>query len=105
MENRKQLHNIKAKIKQVPNHIVNATKTTIVDGPSLQLKNNGIIPDDTHSLINDLIAEDGVNPEHVLSVLNRMANHLGVPVEGSVSDWSTKRTVQEGGAIAKMQVV
>ncbi|PBK83047.1 hypothetical protein ARMGADRAFT_1048525 [Armillaria gallica] len=80
-------------------------KTTIVDGPSLQLKNHGIIPDDTHSLINDLIAKDGVNPEHVLSVLNRMANHLGVPVEGSVSDQSTKRIVLEGGAAAKMQVV
>ncbi|SJL02694.1 uncharacterized protein ARMOST_06028 [Armillaria ostoyae] len=105
VEDRKQLHSLKAKIKRVPNHIVNAMKTTIVDGPSLQLKNNGIIPDDTCSLINDLIAEDGVNPERVLSVLNRMANHLGVPVEGSVSDRSTKRIVLEGGAAAKMQVV
>ncbi len=69
------------------------------------MKNNGIIPDDTCSLINDLIAEDGVNPERILSVLNRMANHLGVPVEESVSDRSTKRIVQEGGAAAKMQVV
>ncbi len=105
VEDRKQLHNLKAKIKWVPNHIANATKTTIVDGPSLQLKNNGIIPDDTRSLINDLIAEDGVNPRHILSVLNRMANHLGVPIEGSVSDQSTKWIVQEGGAAAKMQVV
>ncbi len=105
VEDRKQLHSLKAKIKWVPNHIVNAMKTTIVDGPSLQLKNHGIIPDDTHSLINYLIAEDGVNPERVLSVLNGMANHLGVPVEGSVSDWSTKQIVLEGGAAAKMQVV
>ncbi len=105
VEDRKQLHNLKAKIKWVLNHIANATKTAIVDCPSLQLKNNGIIPDDTCSLINDLIAEDGVNPERVLSVLNRMANHLGVPVEESVSDRSTKRIVQEGGAAAKMQVV
>ncbi|PBK86754.1 hypothetical protein ARMGADRAFT_1086263 [Armillaria gallica] len=52
VEDRKQLHNLKAKIKWVPNHI---------------LKNNGIIPDDTHSLINDLIAEDGVNPEYDVS--------------------------------------
>lgn len=59
----------------------------------------------THKLINGLIAEDGVNPEQVLSVLNRMANHLGVPIEGSVSDQSTHQIVQEGGAAAKMQVV
>ncbi|PBK85845.1 hypothetical protein ARMGADRAFT_1047959 [Armillaria gallica] len=82
VEDRKQLHSLKAK-----------------------LKNHGIIPDDTRSLINDLIAKDGVNPERVLSVLNRMADHLRVPVEGSVSDQSTKRIVLEGGAAAKMQVV
>ncbi len=105
VEDRKQLHSLKEKIKWVPNRIANAIKTTVVDGPSLQLKNNGIIPDDTCSLINDLVAKDGVNPKHVLSVLNRMANHLGVPVEGSVSDWSTRQIVLEGGAAAKMQVV
>ncbi|KAK0184073.1 hypothetical protein F5146DRAFT_1106155 [Armillaria mellea] len=76
-----------------------------IAGPSLQLKNKGVIPDDTRELINDLIAEDGVNPKRVLSVLNRMANHLRVPVEGSVSDRSTKWIVQEGGAAANMQVV
>ncbi len=112
-EDKKQLHNLKAKIKQVPNRIANAITTTTsnilaestTDGPSLQLKNKSVIPDDTCELINDLIAEDGVNPERVLSVLNRMANHLGVPIEGSVSDRSTRRIVQEGGAAAKMQVV
>ncbi len=82
-----------------------AIKTTVVDDPSLQLKNNSIISDDTHLLINDLVAEDGVNPECVLSVLNRMANHLEVPVKGSVSDQSTKWIVLEREAAAKMQVV
>ncbi len=48
------------------------------------------------SLINDLIIEDEVNPKQILSILNRMANHLRVPVEGSVSDQSTNQIVQEG---------
>ncbi len=112
-EDKKQLHNLKAKIKWVSNRIVNAIMTTTsnilaestTDGPSLQLKNKGVIPDDTHELINNLISENGVNPERVLSVLNRIANHLGVPIEGSVSDRSTHWIVQEGGAAAKMQVV
>ncbi|KAK0224839.1 hypothetical protein EDD85DRAFT_795518 [Armillaria nabsnona] len=34
VENRKQLHNLKAKIKWVPNCIANATKNTTVDSPS-----------------------------------------------------------------------
>ncbi|PBK59240.1 hypothetical protein ARMSODRAFT_1073422 [Armillaria solidipes] len=110
VEDRKQLHSLKAKIKRVPDHIANAIKTitsteSIVNHPFFQLKNKGVIPDETRSLINDLITEDGVNPEQVLSVLNRMAGHLGVPVEGSVSDRSTKWIIQEGGAAAKMQVV
>ncbi|PBK79530.1 hypothetical protein ARMGADRAFT_880397, partial [Armillaria gallica] len=50
------------------------------------------------------IAEDGVDPKHILSVLNRIANHLGVSVEGSVSDQSTRQIVQEGGVAVKMQV-
>ncbi|KAJ7149386.1 hypothetical protein C8R43DRAFT_887885, partial [Mycena crocata] len=69
------------------------------------LKEDGVIPDATRDIINDLVAIDGVRPHRVVGVLRKIAEKLGVKVKGNATDRSVRRIIKEGGVAAKMQFV
>ncbi|KAJ6483561.1 hypothetical protein C8R47DRAFT_1132582 [Mycena vitilis] len=56
-------------------------------------------------MINDLVALDGVRPNKVIGVLKRIADKLGITVDGDVSDRTVRRVVKEGGMAAHVQFV
>ncbi|KAJ7433147.1 hypothetical protein B0H11DRAFT_1759292 [Mycena galericulata] len=72
---------------------------------SFNLKENGVIPDSTRDMINDLVALDGVRPNKVIGVLKRIAGKLGIGVTGDASDRSVRRIVKEGGVASGMQFI
>ncbi|KAJ7621714.1 hypothetical protein DFH06DRAFT_1143459 [Mycena polygramma] len=72
---------------------------------SFSLKENGVVPDSTWDMINDLVALDGVRLNKVVGVLKRIAGKLGIDVTGDASDRTVRRVVKEGGVGAKMQFV
>ncbi|KAJ7660878.1 hypothetical protein DFH06DRAFT_1326132 [Mycena polygramma] len=53
---------------------------------SFSLKENGVVPDSTRDMINDLVALDGVRPNKVVGVLKRIAAKLGINITGDASD-------------------
>ncbi|KAJ7897728.1 hypothetical protein B0H13DRAFT_1884566 [Mycena leptocephala] len=108
----KKLHAVKEKVRRFPTRLANNAKKAesraaddLSHTPFLNLKEKGVIPDDTRDLINDLVALDGVRPHRVMGVLKRFAAKLGIPVQGDASDRSVRRVVKEGGVAAQMQFV
>ncbi|KAJ6517945.1 hypothetical protein C8R47DRAFT_960123 [Mycena vitilis] len=103
---------LQEKIRRIPTRLATAAKKAEVRAaddlshtPFLNLKENGVIPDATRDIINDLVAIDGVRPHRVIGVLKKIAAKLGIPVQGHASDRSVGRVVREGGAAAKLQFV
>ncbi|KAJ7620634.1 hypothetical protein DFH06DRAFT_1105910 [Mycena polygramma] len=103
---------LQEKIRRIPTRLANAAKKAEVRAADdlshtsfLNLKENGVIPDATRDIINDLVAIDGVRPHRVIGVLKKFAAKLGIPVQGDASDRSVRRVIQEGGAAAKLQFV
>jgi chromosome segregation ATPase len=71
---------------------------------SLQLKDHGIIREETRDMVRNLV-QLGVPMENVSSALKSVAEGLGVQVQGHVSTRSIGRIVLEGGVAAKLQLV
>ncbi|KAJ7096050.1 hypothetical protein C8R44DRAFT_748913 [Mycena epipterygia] len=69
---------------------------------SLNFKENGVIPDTTRDVINNIVALKGVCPHHVIEVITVK---WGVKVEGHATDRSVRRIVKEGGVASQMQFV
>ncbi|KAJ7659104.1 hypothetical protein DFH06DRAFT_989994 [Mycena polygramma] len=107
------IHALKEKIQRIPGRLEYKERKTreLTEkelshaGPALQLKEKEVIPDATRDLINDLVANDGVRPDRVVSVMKRIAAKLGVHVNGDASNRSIRRVGKEGGVAAKMQFV
>ncbi|KAJ7939605.1 hypothetical protein B0H13DRAFT_1850381 [Mycena leptocephala] len=53
----------------------------------------------------DLVALDGVKPHRVVGVLKRIAETLGIKVNGDATDRSVRWIVKEGGVGSQMQFV
>lgn len=108
----KKMHTLQEKIRRIPSRLekaISKTKLRAADdlshAPYLNLKENGVIPDDTRDMINDLVALDGVRPHRVIDALKRMAGKLGIRVQGNASDRSVRRVVKEGGLASQLQFI
>ncbi|PBK91256.1 hypothetical protein ARMGADRAFT_932911 [Armillaria gallica] len=72
---------------------------------SFKLKDKGIIPDEARDIFCDLVALDNVPARQVVSAFKRIAEALGVPLEGDVSERSIDCIMKEGGNASKLQIV
>ncbi|KAJ7155610.1 hypothetical protein C8R46DRAFT_910335, partial [Mycena filopes] len=106
------MHAYQEKIRRIPDRIEKAAKKATSRAaddsshtPFLNLKEKGVIPDETRDIINDLVAIDGVRPHRVVGVLKRLAAKLGIRVQGDASTRSVRRVVQEGGVASRVQFV
>jgi hypothetical protein len=79
-------------------------KTDCAAKKSLQLKDKGVIREETRDIVCNLV-QLGVPMETVSSALETVAEGLGVRVQGHVSTRSVGRIVLEGGVAAKLQLV
>jgi hypothetical protein len=106
----KKLHTLTENIRRIPALLANTAKKTesraaedLSHTPFLNLKEKGVMPDDTRDIINDLVAIDSVRPHRVVGVLKRIAEKLHIPVKGNASDRTVRRVVKEGGHASKLQ--
>ncbi|KAJ7429992.1 hypothetical protein FB451DRAFT_1158984 [Mycena latifolia] len=104
------MHALHETIRRIPSRIETAARKAtsqaaddLSHAPYLNLKEKGVIPDDTRDIINDLVANDGVRPHRVVGVLKKFAAALGIRVHGNASDRSVRRVVKEGGLASKLQ--
>lgn len=67
------------------------------------VKEKGVITDKTRDVLTDLVSLDGVGTNKVFRVFKRVANALGIEVEGTVHDRSSRRIVKEGGNASLLQ--
>ncbi|KAJ7814473.1 hypothetical protein B0H13DRAFT_1664774 [Mycena leptocephala] len=72
---------------------------------SFTLKEKGVVPDSTRDMITKLVALDGIRPNKVVGVLKRIAEKLGIGINGNASDHTVRRIVKEGGVASQMQFV
>ncbi|KAI0055922.1 hypothetical protein BV25DRAFT_1842639 [Artomyces pyxidatus] len=84
---------------RAPQKFEDALKTAL----TFHIKQNGVVTDNTRALVRDLVAI-GVPSTHVGETIALTGRHLGVSVEGRVSERSISRIVLEGGVAATMQL-
>ncbi|PCH43526.1 hypothetical protein WOLCODRAFT_90336 [Wolfiporia cocos MD-104 SS10] len=73
-------------------------------GHAIELKECGMIPDETHALVWDLIG-NGVPAHQVQATITAIVSATGSNVNGSLSKHSIGRIMLEGYVASKMQVV
>ncbi|KAJ7482106.1 hypothetical protein B0H11DRAFT_1724107 [Mycena galericulata] len=108
----KKLHAQAERIRRFPSRVNTAVSKATAKAQeeisqlfSFTLKEQGVVPDSTRDMINDLVALDGVRPNKVIGVLKRIAGKLGIGVHGDASDRIVRRIVKEGGVASQMQFV
>ncbi|KAL7282534.1 hypothetical protein ACG7TL_004005 [Trametes sanguinea] len=80
-----------------------AEAASSTERPSLVLKEGGVVPDATRSLVRDMI-ELGLKVDQVKGAMHAVTCAVGAEVEGDISSRSVRRIVLEGLVASRVQI-
>lgn len=95
---------LRKKVERFPSRRAHLDVNDTTSAPVLRLKEKGAVPDHIRTLVRGLVAQ-GLKITQVKGVLEAVAGAVGVSVEGSISDRTIRRIVQEGWVLSVMQIV
>lgn len=96
---------LRKRLERLPGrHARSHTDGEVTSDLVLQLKDKGVVPDHIRMLVRGLVAQ-GLKFTQVKGALFTVAQAIGVPVEGDISNRTIRRIVGEGWVLAVMQLV